>query len=30
MRAKKADIPGRADMSKDELVAALRDGGGRS
>jgi DNA end-binding protein Ku len=25
-RAKKADIPGRADMSKDELVAALSDG----
>jgi DNA end-binding protein Ku len=25
-RARKADIPGRADMSKDELVAALGDG----
>lgn len=25
-RAKKADIPGRADMSKDELVQALSDG----
>ena len=26
-RAKEDDIPGRADMSKDELVAALSDGG---
>jgi DNA end-binding protein Ku len=28
-RAKAADIPGRADMSKDELVAALSDGDDR-